>query len=120
MKYKRVLLKIGGEAMMGDRPYGIDYEAVLKVGRQLKEVHEMGLQIAVVIGGGNIFRGLSASKNGFERATADYMGMLATVLNGLALMSGLEELKVPTRVQSSLDMPKVAEQFIEVSNLLSF
>ena len=90
----------------------IEYEAALKVGRQIKEVYEAGVQVAIVIGGGNIFRGLSASQNGFERATADYMGMLATVLNGLALMSALEELEIPVRIQSSLDMPKVAEPFI--------
>lgn len=111
-KYERVLVKIGGESLLGDREYGISYDAALSVSRQMKEVHEMGVQIAVVIGGGNIFRGLSASKKGFERATADYMGMLATVMNGLALMSALEEIGVAVRVQSSLDMPKVAEPFI--------
>lgn len=110
--YKRVLLKIGGESLLGDREYGISHEAALTVGRQLKEVHEMGVQMAVVIGGGNIFRGLSASKSGFERATADYMGMLATVINGLALQQAMEELGVNTRVQSALDMPKVSEPFI--------
>lgn len=111
-KYSRVLLKIGGEALLGDRESGISYEAALKVSDQLKEIHQMGVQIAMVIGGGNIFRGLSASQKGFERATADYMGMLATVLNGLALQNALEESGVPTRVQSSLDMPKVCESFI--------
>lgn len=112
MKYKRLLLKIGGESLLGDREYGISYESALSVARQLKEIHEMGVQIALVIGGGNIFRGISASKAGFDRATADYMGMLATVLNGLALQNALEEIGVNTRVQSSLDMPKVAEPFI--------
>lgn len=112
LKYKRVLLKIGGESLLGDREYGISYEAALWVAEQLKEVQEMGVQVAVVIGGGNIFRGLSASKKGFERATADYMGMLATVINGLALSNALEEIGLYTRVQSALDMPKVAEPFI--------
>lgn len=112
VKYQRVLLKIGGESLLGDRDYGISFEAGLSVAKQLKEVHELGTQIALVIGGGNIFRGLSASKTGFERATADYMGMLATVINGLALQQALEEIGVSTRVQSALDMPKVAEPFI--------
>ena len=112
LKYKRVLLKIGGEALLGEREYGISYEAALNVAGQLKEVRELGVQMAVVIGGGNIFRGLTASQKGFERATADYMGMLATVINGLALSTALEEVGVDTRVQSALDMPKVAEPFI--------
>ncbi len=111
-KYSRVLLKIGGESLLGDREYGISYEAALNVAAQLKEIHEMGVGAAVVIGGGNIFRGLSASKSGFERTTADYMGMLATVINGLALQTALEEIGVYTRVQSALDMPKVCEPFI--------
>lgn len=112
MKYKRILLKIGGEALLGEREYGISYEAALQVARQLKEIRDTKVQVAVMIGGGNIFRGLSASQQGFERATADYMGMLATVLNGLALQNALEEIGVQTRVQSALDMPKVAEPFI--------
>jgi uridylate kinase len=111
-KFKRVLLKIGGESLLGERESGISYEAALSVASQLKEIKELGVQIAVVIGGGNIFRGLSASKKGFERATADYMGMLATVINGLALQNALEEVGVDTRVQSALDMPKVCESFI--------
>ena len=112
LKYKRVLVKIGGESLLGDREYGISHEASLSVANQLKEIHGLGVQVAVVIGGGNIFRGLSASKKGFERATADYMGMLATVINGLGLQVALEELGVNTRVQSALDMPKVCEPFI--------
>lgn len=111
-KYKRVLLKIGGESLLGERDYGISYEAGLSVAEQLKEIHSIGVEIAIVIGGGNIFRGLSASKAGFERATADYMGMLATVINGLALQTALEEVGVDSRVQSALDMPKVCEPFI--------
>lgn len=112
LAYKRVLLKVGGESLQGERESGISYEAALSVAAQLKEVKDMGTQIAIVIGGGNIFRGLSASKTGFERATADYMGMLATVINGLALQTALEEIGVQTRVQSALDMPKVCESFI--------
>lgn len=112
LKFKRVLLKIGGESLLGERDYGISYEAALGVAKQLKEVQEKGLEVALVIGGGNIFRGLSASQKGFERATADYMGMLATVMNGLALQNALEEMGVQTRVQSALDMPKVCEPFI--------
>lgn len=111
-KFQRVLLKIGGESLLGEREYGISYEAGLSVARQIKEVRDLGVQVAVVIGGGNIFRGLSASQKGFERATADYMGMLATVINGLALQTALEEVGVDSRVQSALDMPKVCEPFI--------
>ena len=111
-KFKRVLLKIGGESLLGEREYGISYEAGLSVANQLKEVRDLGVEIAIVIGGGNIFRGLSASRSGFERATADYMGMLATVINGLALQTALEEIGSHTRVQSALDMPKVSEPFI--------
>ena len=110
--YKRVLLKIGGESLLGEREYGISHEAALSVAHQLKEIHDMNVQIALVIGGGNIFRGLSASQKGFERVAADYMGMLATVINGLALQQALEEIDVNTRIQSALDMPKVAEPFI--------
>lgn len=112
LTYKRILLKIGGEALMGDREYGISSKAAKLVAEQIKEVHDMGVQIAIVIGGGNIFRGLSASKNGIERATADYMGMLATVMNGLALQDGLEKVGVPTRLQTAITMRAVAEPFI--------
>lgn len=110
--YTRVLVKISGESLLGDRDYGISHEAAASVALQLKDIHELGVQLAVVIGGGNIFRGMSAEKKGFERATADYMGMLATVMNGLALSQALESVSVPSRVQSALDMPKVAESFI--------
>ena len=110
--FKRVLLKIGGESLLGEREYGISYEAGLSVARQIKEVRDLGVQVAIVIGGGNIFRGLSASQKGFERATADYMGMLATVINGLALQTALDEVGADSRVQSALDMPKVCEPFI--------
>jgi uridylate kinase len=110
--YKRVLLKISGESMMGDRESGISNDASLEVAKKIKAVKDMGIEVAVVIGGGNIFRGLSASKSGFDRATADYMGMLATVMNGLALQDALNKVGVDNRVQSALTMPDVAEPFI--------
>ena len=111
-KYPRVLLKIGGEAILGDREYGIDPTAAASVAAQVKEVHDMGIQIAMVIGAGNIFRGLSASQQGLDRATADYMGMLATVMNSLAMQDALEKLKVDTRLQTAIEMRAVAEPFI--------
>lgn len=111
-RFKRILLKVGGESMVGDREYGIDPQAALEVANQIKSIYVKGVQIAVVIGGGNIFRGLAGSKNGIDRATADYMGMLATVMNALALQDALEKVGVPTRVQSALQMPAVAESFV--------
>lgn len=111
-RFQRVLIKIGGESMMGEREYGIDPQAVFHVAEKLKGIYAKGLQVAVVIGGGNIFRGISASKHGIDRATADYMGMLATVMNGLALQDALQQNGVPVRLQSSLQMPAVAEPFI--------
>lgn len=111
-RFKRILLKVGGESLLGDRPYGIDPKAALRVAEQIKEVYVQNVEIALVMGGGNIFRGLAGSKNGIDRATADYMGMLATVMNGLALQDALEKVGVPTRVQSALQMPAVAESFI--------
>lgn len=111
-RFKRILLKVGGESLLGDRPYGIDPQAALTVAEQIKAVYARHVEIAIVIGGGNIFRGLAGSKNGIERATADYMGMLATVMNALALQDALEKLGIPTRVQSALQMPAVAESFI--------
>lgn len=110
--YRRILLKLGGEIMLGDRDYGVSPEAASDVAKQIKEVHETGVQVAIVIGGGNIFRGISGAKHGLDRATADYMGMLATVINALALQDALEKEGVPTRVQSALSMPAVAENFI--------
>ncbi len=110
--YKRVLLKLGGEIMLGDREYGVSPQAATDIATQIHEMHNTGVQIAIVIGGGNIFRGMSGSKNGIDRATADYMGMLATVMNALALQDALEKEGVPTRVQSALSMPAVAENFI--------
>ncbi len=110
--YSRILLKLGGEIMLGKREHGVDPEAAVDISEQIKELYETGIQVAIVIGGGNIFRGLSGSKNGIDRATADYMGMLATVINALALQDALEKCGVPTRVQSALSMPAVAESFI--------
>jgi len=106
------MLKVGGESLLGNREYGIDPQAALEVAEQIKEIYAKHVQVAIVIGGGNIFRGLAGSKHGIERATADYMGMLATVMNGLALQDALEKIGVPTRMQSALSMPAVAESFI--------
>ena len=112
LRFKRILLKVGGESLLGNRDYGISAEAAQQVAKQIKEVNDMGVQIAIVIGGGNIFRGISGEKGGIDRATADYMGMLATVMNGLALLDALEKVGVETRLQCALDMPAVAEPFI--------
>lgn len=111
-RFKRILLKVGGESMIGERTYGIDPKAALKVAEQIKLIYAEHVQVAVVIGGGNIFRGIAGSKQGIDRATADYIGMMATVMNGLALMDALEKIGVPTRLQSALQMPAVAENFI--------
>lgn len=111
-RFSRILLKVGGESMLGKREYGIDPDAAEQVAQQIRTVYAKGVQVAVVIGGGNIFRGISGSKNGIERATADYMGMLATVMNALALQDALEKLGIPTRVQSALSMTSVAEPFV--------
>lgn len=111
-RFKRILLKVGGESLIGDREYGIDPNAALAVAKQIKDVYTRHVEIAIVIGGGNIFRGIAGSKNGIDRATADYMGMLATVMNALALQDALEKLNVPTRVQTALQMPAVAESFV--------
>jgi uridylate kinase len=110
--FKRVLLKVGGEALIGDRDYGIDHNAALFVAKQIKEIYTRNIQVGVVVGGGNIFRGLAGEKAGIERTTGDYMGMLATVMNGLALQDALEKVDVPVRLQSALEMPQVAESFI--------
>jgi uridylate kinase len=111
-RYRRIVLKISGEALLGRRSYGVDPEFTGFIARQLREVHELGVQVAVVVGGGNIFRGLAASARGMERATADYIGMLATVMNGLALQDALEKDGVPTRVLSAIAMNEVAEPYI--------
>ena len=111
-KFNRVLLKLSGEALGGARDYGIDLEVVQTIAAQVKRVHEMGVQIALVVGGGNIFRGLAASDRGFDRATGDYMGMLGTVINALALQEGLEQIGMPARTMTAIQMPQVAEPYI--------
>jgi len=110
--YKRILLKVSGEALMGDKGYGIDAHTVDFMAREIKDVFSMGIQLAVVIGGGNIFRGVQASLEGMERASADYMGMVATVINALALQNSLEKHGIPTRVQSAIEMKELAESYI--------
>ena len=111
-KYGRILLKLSGEALGGETGVGICAKAVADMAEQIREVRELGVQVVVVVGGGNIFRGLSGSERGIERATGDYMGMLATVINALALQDALEKLGVATRVQSAISMAQVAEAFI--------
>lgn len=111
-KPKRILLKLSGEALMGKRGYGIDPEVVLSIAKQVKAVAKSGVQTALVIGAGNIFRGLNAASSGMDRSTADYMGMLATMLNGLALQDALEKTGVDTRVQTAIEMRELAESYI--------
>jgi uridylate kinase len=110
--YRRVLLKLSGEALMGEQPFGIDPAVTTQIAKEVAEIQQLGVQTAVVIGGGNLFRGLAASAKGMDRATADYMGMLATVINALALQDALEHQGVLTRVASAIEMRAVAEPFI--------
>ncbi|MHB8199374.1 MAG: UMP kinase [Acidithiobacillus sp.] len=110
--YSRILLKLSGEALMGDGQYGVDREVVQRIAREIKDVSDTGVQIAIVIGGGNIFRGMAKAAEGMDRATADYMGMLATVMNALAVQDALEHLGLPTRVLSALHIEQVAEPYI--------
>ena len=110
--YKRILLKLSGEALMGDQPYGIDPAVATRIAQDIAEIQSLGVQTAIVIGGGNIFRGLAASTRGMDRSTGDYMGMLATVINALALQDALEKNGVPTRVLTAIEMRSVAEPFI--------
>lgn len=112
LKYKRILLKISGEAMMGDMAYGVDPSTVDFIAREIKAAVSIGVELAIVIGGGNIFRGVEASLKGIERTSADYMGMLATVINALALQNYLEKYNIPTRVQSAIEMKELAEPYI--------
>jgi uridylate kinase len=112
MKYKRILLKLSGESLMGDKQYGIDNNQVLQYAQDIKSVFDAGVEIAVVVGGGNIFRGLSAEKSGMDRAQADYMGMLATVINCMALQNALESIGVETRLQSAIKMEQICEPYI--------
>lgn len=112
MSYKRILLKLSGEALMGNRQYGIDPERLDDYAKEIKKIVSLGVEVAVVIGGGNIFRGVSGASRGMDRVQADHMGMLATVINGLALQSALEDNEVPTRLQSAIKINEVAEPFI--------
>ena len=111
--YKKILLKLSGEALMGDQEFGISSDVITSYAKQIKEIVDLGVEISIVIGGGNIFRGLSGAAQGVDRVTADHMGMLATVINSLALQNSIEKLGVPTRVQTAIEMPKVAEPFIK-------
>ena len=111
-KYKRVVLKLSGEALAGDQGFGIDPTVVESIARQIKDVQATGLEVAVIVGGGNIWRGLAGSAKGMDRASADYMGMLATVMNSLALQDALENCGVDTRVQSAIEMRQIAEPYI--------
>ena len=112
LAYRRILLKISGEALMGEQKYGIDTEVARQVAEELKAVHELGVEVAVVLGGGNIFRGVSKSAGNMDRSSADYIGMLATVMNAVVLQDALEKLDVHTRVMSALNIPQLAEPFI--------
>lgn len=111
-QYKRVLLKVSGEALMGEQAYGIDVGTVDRIADEVKQAVDIGVQVCLVIGGGNIFRGLSGAAEGMERASADYMGMLATVMNAIAMQNGLERMGVPTRVQSAIPMMSVCEPYV--------
>lgn len=112
MKYKRILLKLSGEALMGNRQYGIDIDRVAQYAQDIKKVHEQGVEVAIVIGGGNIYRGLSAEKAGMDRVQADYMGMLATVINSMALQDALEKADMKTRLLTAIKMEQICEPFI--------
>jgi uridylate kinase len=111
-KYKRILLKISGEAMKGKREYGIDPEYVSYLAKEIEAAYKTGVQIAIVVGAGNIFRGVAGSKHGLDRATADYMGMLATIFNAMALQDALEKLNITTRLQTAIEMKQIAETFV--------
>jgi uridylate kinase len=110
--YKRVILKVSGESLAGQNGYGIDADTIGSIAEQVRDVVELGVEVAIVCGGGNIWRGIAGSANGIDRATADYMGMLATVMNSLALQDALEQIGVPTRVQTSISMQQIAEPYI--------
>ena len=112
LRYRRILLKLSGEALLGDRQYGVDPQFCAAIARQVAQVHALGVEIGIVVGGGNIFRGLAAAATGMDRAIGDYIGMLATVMNGLALQDALERAEVPTRVMTAIAMNEVAEPYI--------
>jgi len=111
-QYKRVVLKLSGEALAGEKGYGIDHDILQNIAQEVKEVHDRNVEVAIVVGGGNIWRGVAGSTKGMDRATADYMGMLATVINALALQDALEKIGVVTRVQTAIEMREVAEPYI--------
>ena len=113
MKYKRILLKLSGEALMGDRQYGIDPTRLAEYADEIKQIHDLGVEIAIVIGGGNIFRGVAGASNGMDRVQGDYMGMLATVINGMALQGALEDKGMLTRLQTALKIEAIAEPYIK-------
>ncbi|MFP9098757.1 UMP kinase [Flavobacterium sp. RHBU_24] len=113
MKYKRILLKLSGEALMGERQYGIDPARLAEYAAEIKQIHDQGVQIAIVIGGGNIFRGVAGASNGMDRVQGDYMGMLATVINGMALQGALEDAGMQTRLQTALEIKAIAEPYIK-------
>jgi len=111
--YKKILLKLSGEALMGDQEFGISSDVIASYAKQIKEIVDLDVEVSIVIGGGNIFRGISGAAQGVDRVTGDHMGMLATVINSLALQNSIEKLGVPTRVQTAIEMPKIAEPFIK-------
>ena len=113
LKYKRILLKLSGESLMGDKQFGIDHNRLSKYAEEIKEIAEKGVQIGIVIGGGNIFRGIQAEQGGIDRVQGDYMGMLATVINSMALQSALERIGVQTRLQSAISMDQICEPYIK-------
>ena len=113
MTYKRILLKLSGESLMGNKQFGIDNDRLAEYAKEIKEIVEQGIQVAIVVGGGNIFRGIQAEEGGMERTQGDYMGMLATVINSMALQSALEANNVDTRLQSAIEMKEIAEPFIK-------
>ena len=113
MIYNRILLKLSGESLLGDRAHGIDPKTINKYSREIKSIVDLGVELSIVIGGGNIFRGLSGANNGIDRVQGDYMGMLATVINGLALQSSLEKIGLQTRLQTAINMEAIAEPYIK-------
>lgn len=112
MKFKRILLKLSGESLMGTKQFGIDNERLSEYAKEIKEVHDLGVEVAIVIGGGNIFRGVQAEEGGMDRTHGDYMGMLATMINSMALQASLETIGVKTRLQSAIEMKEIAEPFV--------
>src|SRR5574337_1189155 len=113
MKYKRILLKLSGEALMGDKQYGIDPDKLAEYAEEIKAIHDLGIEIAIVIGGGNIFRGVAGAASGMDRVQGDYMGMMATIINGMALQGALEDKRMLTRLQTALKVEGIAEPYIK-------